>query len=42
VREHVKGPEPDRWLAPEIEAAHVLVADGSAVEAARAAVGDLE
>jgi histidine ammonia-lyase len=42
VREHVKGPGPDRWLAPEIEAAHVLVADGSVVEAARAAVGDLE
>jgi histidine ammonia-lyase len=42
VREHVKGPGPDRWLAPEIEAAHVLVADGSVVEAACAAVGDLE
>ncbi len=42
VRAHVQGPGPDRWLAPEIEAARALVADGSVVAAAGAALGELE
>jgi histidine ammonia-lyase len=42
VREHVEGPGPDRWLAPEIAAVHTLVADGSVAAAARAVAGELE
>jgi histidine ammonia-lyase len=42
VREHVEGPGPDRYLSPEIEAVHRLVADGSVLAAAVAAVGVLE
>jgi histidine ammonia-lyase len=42
VRAHVQGPGPDRWLAPEIEAARALVVDGSVLAAASDAVGELE
>ncbi|WP_327298836.1 histidine ammonia-lyase [Streptomyces sp. NBC_01197] len=41
LRETVEGPGPDRWLAPEIEAAVRYVADGTAVAAAESAVGRL-
>ncbi|WP_328324327.1 MULTISPECIES: histidine ammonia-lyase [unclassified Streptomyces] len=41
LRETVEGPGPDRWLAPEIEAAVRYVADGAAVAAAESAVGPL-
>jgi histidine ammonia-lyase len=42
LREHVAGPGPDRWLAPELEAATELVRSGAAVKAVEAAVGGLE
>lgn len=42
VRAHVQGPGPDRWLAPEIEAVHDLVADGRVLSVASAAAGGLE
>ena len=42
VREHVAGAGPDRYLAPEIEAAFGLVADGSVVTAAEVVLGELE
>jgi len=42
VREVVAGPGPDRWLSPEIEAVHVLVAEGRIVSAVEAVVGELE
>jgi len=42
IRSHVPGPGPDRYLAPEIEAAHRLVAGGEVVAAASAAVGELD
>jgi histidine ammonia-lyase len=42
VRDHVEGVGPDRYLAPEIEAARVLVADGRVLAAAEAAIGGLE
>ena len=35
----VEGPGPDRWLAPELEAAERLVASGAVIEAVEAAVG---
>lgn len=41
LRQTVEGPGPDRWLAPEIEAAVRYVADGAAVAAAESAVGRL-
>ncbi|WP_433500763.1 histidine ammonia-lyase [Sphaerimonospora sp. CA-214678] len=41
LRETVAGPGADRFLAPEIEAAVRLVADGSVVAAAESAVGPL-
>ncbi|HYG94049.1 MAG TPA: aromatic amino acid lyase, partial [Nocardioides sp.] len=37
----IPGPGPDRHLAPEIEAAHRLVRDGSVVAAAEAQIGAL-
>lgn len=42
VRARVEGPGPDRFLAPEIEAAHELLADGSLLRAVEAAIGELE
>jgi histidine ammonia-lyase len=42
LREHVAPAGPDRWLSPEIEAAHRLVVSGAVVSAAREAVGELE
>jgi histidine ammonia-lyase len=41
LRDVIDGPGPDRHLAPEIEAAVGLVADGSLVRAAAEQVGDL-
>jgi histidine ammonia-lyase len=38
LREHVPGPGPDRYLAPEIEAAVELVRSGAAVTAANSAL----
>ncbi len=42
LRTVVPGPGPDRHLAPEIDAVTRLVADGSVVAGARAAVGHLD
>jgi histidine ammonia-lyase len=42
LREHVRGPGPDRHLAPEIAAATALVRSGALVAAAEAAVGPLD
>jgi histidine ammonia-lyase len=36
LREHVDGPGPDRYLAPEIEHAVRLTRDGTLLAAARA------
>jgi histidine ammonia-lyase len=41
VRAEVAGPGPDRWLAPEIEAAVRLVATGEALAAAERVTGPL-
>jgi histidine ammonia-lyase len=41
LRRHVSGPGPDRFLAPEIEAAYRYVADGGPVRAAEAVIGPL-
>jgi histidine ammonia-lyase len=41
VRAEVPGPGPDRWLAPEIEAAVGLVASGEALAAAERVTGPL-
>ncbi|SDH09225.1 histidine ammonia-lyase [Sinosporangium album] len=41
LRESVKGPGPDRFLAPEIESAVRLVASGAAVAAAETVTGPL-
>ncbi|HET7397180.1 MAG TPA: histidine ammonia-lyase [Intrasporangium sp.] len=41
LRAHVPGPGPDRFLAPEIEAAVELVRSGRAVEAAQTVTGPL-
>ncbi|MEN3269825.1 histidine ammonia-lyase [Pseudonocardia sp.] len=41
VRRHVAGPGPDRYLAPEIEAAVQLVTTGEALAAAEAVTGPL-
>ena len=42
VRERVEGPGPDRFLAPEIEAAVDLVSSGALVAAVERAIGDLD
>ena len=42
VRRHVKGPGPDRILAPELAAAEALVRSGTVLEAAQAVVGRLQ
>jgi len=39
LRAHVPGPGPDRWLAPEIERAVSMVADGSLLAAAASSLG---
>ncbi|WP_210414676.1 histidine ammonia-lyase [Microlunatus elymi] len=41
LRKHTQGPGPDRFLAPEIEAAVSVVAEGRAVAAAQGVVGEL-
>ena len=41
LRAHVQGPGPDRYLAPEIEAAYRFVRDGRAVAAAESVTGPL-
>ena len=41
VREHVEGPGPDRYLAPEIESVVALARTGALVTAAEAAIGPL-
>jgi histidine ammonia-lyase len=41
LREHVGGPGPDRWLAPELAEAERLVAGGLVLDAIRGAVGEL-
>jgi histidine ammonia-lyase len=41
LRSHIEGPGPDRYLSPEIEEAHRLVATGEVVAAATAVVGEL-
>ena len=42
VRDVVRGVGPDRYLAPEIEAVHRLVAGGSLLAEVERAVGELE
>ncbi|CKH14642.1 histidine ammonia-lyase [Mycolicibacterium smegmatis] len=41
LRDHVAGPGPDRFLAPEIEAAATMVGNGAMVAAAESAIGAL-
>jgi histidine ammonia-lyase len=41
LREHVPGPGPDRWLAPELEAARGLIRNGTLLNNVEAIVGDL-
>jgi histidine ammonia-lyase len=41
LRERVPGPDVDRWLAPEIEAAFAMTRDGAFVDAAQQVVGVL-
>ncbi|ABK73935.1 histidine ammonia-lyase [Mycolicibacterium smegmatis] len=41
LRDHVAGPGPDRFLAPEIEAAATMVGTGAMVAAAESAIGAL-
>ena len=41
LRDHVAGPGPDRFLAPEIEAAATMVGSGAIVTAAESAIGAL-
>jgi histidine ammonia-lyase len=41
LREHVAGPGPDRYLAPEIDAAVELVRTGAVVAAAETVTGPL-
>ena len=41
LRDHAAGSGPDRFLAPEIDAAVQFVADGSAIRAAESAIGQL-
>jgi histidine ammonia-lyase len=42
VRAAVPGPGPDRWLAPELADAEVLVASGTVLDAVESAIGSLE
>jgi histidine ammonia-lyase len=42
LRAHVEGPGPDRYLAPEIDAAHRYVTSGAALAAAESVTGPLE
>ena len=42
LRTRVEPAGPDRWLSPEIEAAHELVASGAVVSAAQSVLGELE
>ncbi len=42
LRTRVAGPGPDRWLAPEVEAASELVASGAVLSAVQAVIGELE
>ena len=42
LRKQVRGPGPDRFLSPEIDAAVALVADGELLAAAESAVGHLD
>jgi histidine ammonia-lyase len=42
LRTRVEPAGPDRWLSPEIEAAHELVTSGAVVSAATEAIGELE
>jgi len=42
LREHVGGPGPDRYLAPEIEAVTALVRTGAVVAAAESVTGPLQ
>ena len=41
LREHVQGPGPDRYLAPEIAAAVALAHSGEFIRAAESAIGPL-
>jgi histidine ammonia-lyase len=41
LRQHVDGPGPDRFAAPELAAAERLVRSGSAVAAAEQVIGEL-
>jgi histidine ammonia-lyase len=41
VRARIEGPGPDRWLAPELEAADDLVRAGVLQDAVEAAVGEM-
>jgi histidine ammonia-lyase len=41
VRRHVRGPGPDRFLAPELAAAEALMRSGAVLDAAEAAIGKL-
>ena len=41
LREHVEGPGPDRYLAPEIAAAVELARSGAIVKAVEDAIGPL-
>ena len=41
LREHVPGPGPDRFLAPELAAAEELVGSGAVVAAVEAQIGAL-
>ena len=42
LRQHVEGIGADRWLAPEIQKAYELIADGSVLAATQAVIGELE
>lgn len=42
VRTRVEPAGPDRWLSPEIEAAHELVMSGAVVSAVEGAIGEME
>jgi histidine ammonia-lyase len=42
LRRHVKGPGPDRFLAPELAAAETLVRSGAVLDAAQAVIGPLQ
>jgi histidine ammonia-lyase len=42
VRERVRGPGPDRYLAPELAAAESLISTGALLDAVQAQIGELE